>query len=290
MARALANAATRAGYEVSVVASRHIDNAQRIASVLPNCVAVPVEQPNDMSAVFSRADVVFLTVPDDAIAECAAHLAPQAGQALVHCSGASEVGLLAAATQSGGQIGGFHPLFLFAGLDDDAIRMTGSAITIEAEAPLNEILQRLASDIGCRALSIPAGERMRYHAGANYAASFLLCLLDEATHLWKSIGLPENDAHEAMWPLVMGTLNAARKRGLSGALAGPVSRGDAGIVARHTEALAAMGGNHATLYSLLTLRAIHLARQRPNADNAALDAIARTIAPYVPPVMPDSDA
>ncbi|AKM31763.1 NADP oxidoreductase [Pandoraea faecigallinarum] len=290
VARALAKAASDAGYRVEVVASRRIESAQHIASTLPECAVLPLERPGDMHAIFSRADLIFLTVSDDALADCAAHLAPQAGQALVHCSGASEVGLLAPATRSGGQIGGFHPLFLFAGLDDDAARLSGSAITIEAEAPLNEILQRFASDIGCRPLSIPAGERMRYHAGANYAASFLLCLLDEATHLWKAVGLPESDAREAMWPLVMGTLNAARERGLSGALAGPVSRGDAGIVTRHTEALAAMGGNHATLYSLLTLRAIHLARQRPNADNAALDAIARTVAPYIPPATPERDA
>ncbi|VVE67940.1 NADP oxidoreductase [Pandoraea captiosa] len=290
VASALAGAAARAGYEVPVIASRRGENAERVAAALRNCHALTIDRPGDMNAVFSRADVVFLTVPDDAIAECACYLTPRADQALVHCSGASEVGLLTRATKSGGQIGGFHPLFLFAGLDDDATRLAGSAITIEAEAPLNEVLQRLASDMGCRALSIPAGERMRYHAGANYAASFLLCLLDEATQLWKAIGLPAEDAREAMWPLVMGTLNAARERGLSGALAGPVSRGDAGIVTRHTEALAAMGGNHATLYSLLTQRAIHLARQRPNADDRALDAIARAIAPYIPPVAPEHDA
>ncbi|VVE18059.1 NADP oxidoreductase [Pandoraea capi] len=290
VARALAIAASRAGYHVTVVASRNIAKAQHIATALPKCSALSIDQPDGMNAVFSHAGLVFLTVPDDAIADCATHLAPRAGQALVHCSGASEVGLLDPSTKSGGHIGGFHPLFLFAGLDDDATRMRGSAITIEAEAPLNEVLQRFASDIGCRALSIAPGERMRYHAGANYAASFLLCLLDEATHLWKAIGMSETDARDAIWPLVMGTLEAARERGLSGALAGPVSRGDVGIVQRHTEALAAMGGNHATLYSLLTLRAIHLARQRPNIDIAALDTIARTIAPYVPPVMPPRDA
>ncbi|WP_157123092.1 Rossmann-like and DUF2520 domain-containing protein [Pandoraea vervacti] len=290
VASALARAAVRAGYEVPVIASRRRENTERVAAALRDCHPLTVDRPGDMNAVFSRADVIFLTVPDDAIAECAEHLTPRAGQALVHCSGASEVDLLAPAAKHGGQIGGFHPLFLFAGLDDDATRLPGSAIAIEAEAPLNEVLQRLASDMGCRTLSIPAGERMRYHAGANYAASFLLCLLDEATHLWKAIGLPTEDARDAMWPLVMGTLNAARERGLSGALAGPVSRGDAGIVTRHTEALAAMGGNHATLYSLLTQRAIHLARQRPNADDTALDAIARAIAPYIPPVAPERDA
>lgn len=289
VARALAAAAAQAGYAVTAIASRRLDAAQRVASALPGCAALPIDRPDDMNAVFSHADLVFLSVPDDAIATCAAHLAPRTGQALVHCSGASEVGLLAPATQHGAQIGGFHPLFLFAGLDDDAARMSGSAITIEADAPLSDTLHGLARAIGCHALSIPAGARMRYHAGANYAASFLLCLLDEATWLWQAIGMPEDDARDAMWPLVMGTLNAARERGLAGALAGPVSRGDASIVTRHTEALASLGDHHATLYSLLTLRAVRLARQRPHADNAALDAIAHAIAPYLPPAPPEGN-
>lgn len=283
VARALASASANAGYDVTVIASRRLDAAKRVADATSGCRAIAIDRPEAMGAVFAHADLVFLTVPDDAIASCASHLAPRAGQALVHCSGASEVALLAPAALHGAEIGGFHPLFLFAGLDDDATRLSGSTITIEAEGPLNDALHALANAIGCRALSIPAGERMRYHAGANYAASFLLCLLEEATQLWHAVGMPEDAARDAMWPLVMGTLNAARERGLSGALAGPVSRGDAGIVMRHTEALASMGGNHATLYSLLTLRAIRLARQRPGADGAALDAIARAIAPYLPP-------
>ncbi|WP_084656294.1 Rossmann-like and DUF2520 domain-containing protein [Pandoraea norimbergensis] len=286
VAKALSVAASRSGYEVTAIASRSSGTAQALASQFPQCTAIAVDDARGMNGVFDHADLVFLTVPDDALASCAATLSPADNQALVHCSGASEVELLRPAAKHGAQIGGFHPLFLFAGLADDATRMAGSAITIEAEPAFATTLRALANAIGCRPLEIPAGERMRYHAGANYAASFLLCLLEEATELWRAIGMPENDAKEAMWPLVMGTLNAARERGLSGALAGPVSRGDAGIVTRHTEALASMGGNHATLYSLLTQRAIRLARQRPNADNDALDAIARAIAPYVPPVSP----
>jgi len=286
VATAVSLAATRAGYNVTAVASRSANTAQALAVQLPQCRAIAAAEAADANAVFDHADLVFLTVPDDALAMCAENLSPSASQALVHCSGASEVELLRPAAKRGAQIGGFHPLFLFAGLADDATRMAGSAITIEAEPSLALTLRTLTVDIGCRPLEIPAGERMRYHAGANYAASFLLCALEEATELWRAIGMPEDDAQAAMWPLVMGTLTAARERGLSGALAGPVSRGDAGIVTRHTEALANMGGNHATLYALLTLRAIRLARQRPNADDAALDAIARAIAPYVPPVAP----
>ncbi|GAB3630253.1 NADP oxidoreductase [Pandoraea terrae] len=274
VARALAKAAVRAGWRVAAVASRTPDHAQRLAGTLPDCTAVAPE------AIFSHADLVFLTVPDDAIAPAAAVLRPGPGQALVHCSGASEVALLAPAQMRGAAIGGFHPLYLFAGLDDDAERLAGCAITLEADGRLGDTLRALTAAIGCRALTIPAGQRMLYHAGANYAASFLLCMLDEAVQLWRHIGMDETEAREALWPLVNGTLDAARQKGLPGALAGPVSRGDAGVVAKHAAALAAAGGDHAALYAMLIERAIGLARQRPKADEAALQAISAAVAAH----------
>lgn len=276
VARALAIATARAGYAVTAIASRTPAGAQSIADAVPGCAVVV---PDD---IFAHADLVFLSVPDDAIATCAQTLRPAAHQALVHCSGASEVALLTPAATSGAQIGGFHPLFLFAGLPDDATRLAGAAITIEAPTALANTLQTLAQDIGCRGMTIAAGERMRYHAGANYAASFLLCLLDEAAQLWQAIGMTDADARAALWPLVDGTLSAARERGLPGALAGPVSRGDAGIVQRHATALAAMGDDHAALYAMLTQRAVGLARQRPVFNDAALQAIDDAIQPHLP--------
>ena len=50
-------------------------------------------------------DLVLLTVPDDAIASTCAALDWRAGQAVVHCSGATELLVLAPAA-SGGESGG----------------------------------------------------------------------------------------------------------------------------------------------------------------------------------------
>ena len=71
-----------------------------------------------------------------------------------------------------------------------------------------------------------------------------------------------------MWPLVDGTLAAARARGLAGALAGPVSRGDGGVIDKHLSALDTLGADHAALYTALTRRALALAAERgtPSAD------------------------
>jgi predicted short-subunit dehydrogenase-like oxidoreductase (DUF2520 family) len=132
----------------------------------------------------------------------------------------------------------------------------------------------------CTPLEIPAGARMLYHASANYAASFILCGLREAVEVWGSFGVNEEDTLAALWPMLEGTLKTARDRGLSSALAGPVSRGDAAVVERQLERLQQLGGEHARLYAQMTRRAVRLARARKPMPGA-LDAIDALLDPYL---------
>lgn len=74
--------------------------------------------------------------------------------------------------------------------------------------------------------------------------------------------MDEEEALRALLPMLSGTVETAREKGLANALAGPVSRGDAGIVERQLALLDGMGGDHATLYALMTRRAVELARRR----------------------------
>ncbi len=277
VARCLAAVWARAGYTVAAVASRSRTSAEQFAAEVPGCKACDSAQ-----QVVDDAQLIFITVPDDAIAASAASLTFRPGQAVVHCSGASEVSLLEPARKQGAAIGGFHPLYLFSGLAADRERIVGAYITLEAPEPLETQLTALVHALRCTPLEIPAGARMLYHASANYAASFILCGLREAVEVWGSFGVNEEDTLAALWPMLEGTLKTAHDRGLSSALAGPVSRGDAAVVERQLERLQQLGGEHARLYAQMTRRAVRLARARKPMPGA-LDAIdALQLDPYLP--------
>ena len=276
VARCLASVWAGAGYRVTAVSSRSPASAERLAGSLAACQAHAHAQ-----QVVDAAELIFVTVPDDAIRPTVAALQFRSGQAVVHCSGASEVGLLETAHAQGAAIGGLHPLYLFSGLATDCERIAGASITLEApDEALRAELGALVAALGCTALQIPAGARMLYHASANYAASFILCGLREAVAVWGSFGINEADTLAALWPMLEGTLKTARERGLAGALAGPVSRGDAAVIGRQLEQLAQLGGEHARLYAHMTRRAVQLARQRESVP-PALDAIEALLAPYL---------
>ena len=159
LARCLAAIWSRAGYPVTAIASRSAASAREFAGELPGCQIA-----DDGSAVARHADIVFLTVPDDAIGATANALqldqARASSQAVVHCSGATPVDVLAPAQAQGAEIGGFHPLFLFGGLASDQTRIAGCSVTIEARGPLHDTLTALVRALGCHPLSIPPGGRL----------------------------------------------------------------------------------------------------------------------------------
>ncbi|GLU30408.1 DUF2520 domain-containing protein [Trinickia caryophylli] len=277
LTRCLALGFSRAGYPVTSVSSRSPASAHALAEALDGCRAV-----DDPQQVVDTADIVFLAVPDDSIGTVANTLhfdaAARGGrrQALVHCSGATEVAILSAAAAQGAFTGGFHPLYLFGGTAADVERIAGCSIAVEAAPELGEALKALARAIGCHPLSIAPGERMLYHGAAHYAASFALSALAEAVALWRALGMDETDTLRALLPMLAGSIETAREKGLAGALAGPVSRGDAGLLEKQLARFEALGGDHAALYALLTRRAIALARSR-EAPPATLEAMAAAV-------------
>jgi predicted short-subunit dehydrogenase-like oxidoreductase (DUF2520 family) len=266
----LARAVDRAGLDVVAVASRSPPAADALAGALRACEATSAEQA-------AAADLVFLTVPDDAIAALAARLPWRAGQSVVHCSGATEVAALAPAERAGAAIGGFHPLQIFSDPQQALALLAGSSVAIEGPPALEALLRDIAGRLGMRAIVLPPGARALYHGGASFAASFLLSMLQEACAVWATFGVSEHDTLQALMPLAEGTLAAASARGPAGALAGPVSRGDAGVVQRHVDALERLGGEHARFYREMTRRQLQLARASGRLSEGQLAALAEVV-------------
>ncbi len=264
LGRTLALALVSSGENVLAVAGRKApeDLAARIGG---SCRATLPEE------AVALADLVILSVSDDAIAPLAAALPWRSGQAVVHCSGATELSVLAPALAAGATIGGFHPLQIFSDPERALTLLPGSAVAIEAEdAALRAQLLRLAGVLGMKPLQLQPGTRAAYHGAASFAASYLLSMLDEAVQVWAAIGLPQDLTLQALMPLARGTLDAAESRGLAGALAGPISRGDAGVVAAHLKALDQLGGAHGAFYRELARRQLTLARASGRVGDEAL--------------------
>ncbi|MBB4844687.1 putative short-subunit dehydrogenase-like oxidoreductase (DUF2520 family) [Paucibacter oligotrophus] len=268
LGQTLALALARRGEPLRAIASRRPASAQALAAQIPGCQALSAEQ------AVAAAELVFLSVPDDEIAGLAQALPWRAGQAVLHCSGATELAALGPALAAGAAVGGFHPLQIFSDPQQALGLLAGSTVAIEsADAGLQAELLRLAGRLEMRPLSLPPGARAAYHGAASFAASFILSLLDEAAEVWARLGLPREQALPALLPLAQGTLQAAQSRGLAGALSGPISRGDCGVVAAHLQAFDGLGEAHGRFYRELARRQLDLAAQAGRLDAATLAAL-----------------
>lgn len=249
----LALSLARSGRKVVAVASRSAASARALARRIPGARAVASPQ-----EAADLADLVFLTVPDDAIEAVASGIRWRAGAACVHCSGAGDLDLLAGAAAQGARVGGFHPLRMF-GEPGKSFDLRGCAIAIAGASALSRELGRLARALGARPLRVPEGSRALYHIGANFSGAFIVALIAETVALWKELGIAEKDALRALLPLLRGSVDNVEKLGPAGALGSVVARGDVGTIRKHVEALAKTAPESLNLYRLLSLRTVPLA-------------------------------
>lgn len=268
VAKGLAWGMAQSGQCVVEVASRSPGSAKQLAARIAGCRVAAHAQD-----VVDGSDLVFITVPDDAIAGVVASLGWRKGAAVVHCSGASEVAVLEPAAQAGAHTGGFHPLQLFADPEVALAGLPGCTIAIEAEAPLSSQLEQLAQALRCRTIRLPPGCRVRYHAAAHYAGGFVITLLNQAVELWQSFGIAREDAITALLPLLRGTAAAVEHSGLAQGMAGTYSRGDIGTLEKHLVELARVGPDALRLYCELALRSIPLGLERGGYDEHRAEAM-----------------
>ena len=245
----LARALIRSGPAVRVL-GRH-------ARLLPEPLA-PVE--TDWMGAVVASGLVIIAVPDDTIAEIALVLAGTKAltdrHVVLHTSGLHDRSALEALGTSGAALGSWHPLQTFALPDGDPGALPGTPVAIEGDIRALEAGRALAALLHLRPIvEIPPGGKARYHAAAVIASNYLVVLADVAARLARDAGAGDAST-DLFLPLIRRTLlNYAA--GGPATLTGPVSRGDAGTVARHLEALT---GTDRALYVALGREALKLAR------------------------------
>ncbi|HET7028281.1 MAG TPA: DUF2520 domain-containing protein [Candidatus Limnocylindrales bacterium] len=269
----LGAAFSRAGWTVAAVASRDPARRERFRSFVPGARAFA-----EPTALLDEVELVFLCVPDDALAGLAGSLRLYSGQALVHTSGALGADVLQPAMAAGTEVGTFHPLVAFADVDRALAALPGSTIAIEAGPELGSLLADLAEAVGAVPVRLAPGSKAAYHAGAVLAAGGFVALLDAVARLGAVAGLDEPAALALYGRLAEQTLANARELGVARALTGPIARGDAGTLRLHLAALAAHAPDVLPLYRAAAAREVDVAESRGTLSAAAAVAVRAALA------------
>jgi predicted short-subunit dehydrogenase-like oxidoreductase (DUF2520 family) len=269
----LGAALAAAGHRVVAVSAVSDASRSRAAALLPG---VPLAPPPD---VLAAADLVLLTVPDDALASLVAGLATtgsvRGGQLLVHTSGRFGTGVLAPATRAGGLPLALHPAMTFTGTSLDLGRLGGCAFGVTAPEPLWPVAEALVLEMGGEPIRVREEDRVLYHAALAHGSNHLVTLVAQALDLLRAAGV--SDPARLAGPLLAASLDNVLRTG-DAALTGPVARGDAGTVAEHVAAIGAVSAETLATYRALARatadRALAGHRLRAADAEALLDALA----------------
>ena len=206
---------------------------ERAAALLDG---VPVLDPRTIA---SRAEVLVLAVPDDALADLARGLSATGsvpgGQLVVHTSGRHGPDVLAPLEDAGCLVGALHPAMTFTGTEADLPRLIGCPMGVTAEPGTLPVVHALAVELGGSPVTIAPADRELYHASLAHAANHLVVLVDQAREALRLIGIEDPGGY--LTPLLRAALEESLQRGAH-ALTGPVVRGDAGTVRAHLDAFA----------------------------------------------------
>ncbi len=243
-----------AGHRVvaaSGVSDRSVDRA---SVLLPD---VPLLPPPDVAVM---ADLVLLTVPDDALPDLVRGLAAGGaftrGQLVVHTSGRWGTDVLRPASEAGVLPLALHPVMTFTGTSVDLNRLAGCVFGVTAPEPLLPIADALVLEMGGEPMHVDDARRELYHAALAHAANHLVTLVASSSELLREAGV--DDPARVLGPLLGAALDNALRSG-DAALTGPVARGDAQTVAAHVEAIGDVSAS---------TRAAYVALARLTADRA----------------------
>ncbi len=218
------------------------------------------------------ADVVLMAISDSGIDELARRLVEEGclPAVVLHTSGFHGALPLKALADAGCAVGGLHPLVSVpaAGAEAAARHLQGATVSVFGDPAALDAARHVADLLGARLIEVLEDQRPLYHAAAALAANGLVALFELARVNGAGAlapGSTADDLGRGLAHLGQGVLANLDALGAQAALTGPVSRGDAEVLAGH---LSALDPEARAAYRALLAPLLQLARQQGTSDAA----------------------
>jgi predicted short-subunit dehydrogenase-like oxidoreductase (DUF2520 family) len=247
---ALAVNLSRAGYRIEFLVVR---SRKRIPSATKNLarrvkatIVAVGETPLD-------SNLVWITVPDDAIANVAAQLASAQmwkGTTVFHSSGALTSDALSPLREKGATVASVHPGMTF--VRQSVPHLKGVPFGLEGDSAAVRLARKVVRELGGTAHLIKADNKVLYHAFGAFASPLLIALMTALEQVGKAAGIKPLDLKTMAGPLLRQTLNNYLEHGASASFSGPLVRGDVATVRKHLLALERVPEAHAAYLELST--------------------------------------
>jgi predicted short-subunit dehydrogenase-like oxidoreductase (DUF2520 family) len=267
----LAYALSQRGFCIEALSSRSQSSAeesrQRIGQGIPT---------TDNVFAASKGEVIFLTVPDDRIADIVKELADSPlsweDKVVFHCSGLLTSAILNPLRSKGAHTGSAHPCNSFPIKQSEPSLFEGIFFAIEGDSLAESAAISLVKKIGSFYFKIRPKNKARYHIACSMASNMSVVLFYTAQSLLGQCGIAEEEAKKILWPLLEGTLHNVNKIDIFDALTGPISRGDVTTIQKHLAELKKFPKAR-QIYIELAKQALEMAKQGDKIPDETVSAV-----------------
>jgi predicted short-subunit dehydrogenase-like oxidoreductase (DUF2520 family) len=250
---ALARTLTEAGYPVSAVVVRQGSRRIRQAKALARRIGAEV-------VTFGKrprtTDIVWVAVPDDAIAGVARQLAQSGdwkGKLVFHSSGALTSDELAPLRAKGARVASVHPMMTF--VRGEVPELAEVAFAMEGDGAAVRVARSIVEHLGGKPFVIKKENKVLYHAFGSFASPLVIALMASMEQVGIAAGIPNRDIKAVIGPLLEQTLRNYLQRHAAAAFTGPLARGDVATIRRHLLAMEKLPETKMVYVSLATAAA-----------------------------------
>jgi nicotinate (nicotinamide) nucleotide adenylyltransferase len=210
-------------------------------------------------------DAIWLLGQDRSLAAAAAALVARGAPRVpvLHAAGALVAReALAPAAAADYPVGTLHPICSLR-RDQPHGRLRTCVFGVEGDAPARAVALRwIGPQAHLDLQGLDAEQRVRYHAACALAGNHLAVLSERSAETMRALGLPAATVERALAELLRSALENLLALGVPDGVSGPAARGDLAALERHA---AALGGEAAEVYRLLSAQLVRLLAQRRRA-------------------------
>lgn len=263
-------------FDIKGVVNTHHDSAERAVAFIGAGVAY------DALCDLPIADVCMIAASDTQLERIASNLAKHPNivktKIAFHCSGIQPAALLAPLAEKGVKIASIHPVMTFAAPDKVVENFAGTYCGFEGDIEAFDVLCPIFERMGGHFFKISADQKDLYHAANVMACNYLVALMDVAIALYQGSGIPEQEVHALMRPLVSQTLENFFGSAAPQSLTGPIARGDYETVKRHLRVI--QDEKIWAVYTALGARTLEIAVAKGGVSQANLGAVENALNTY----------
>ncbi|MBU3190672.1 DUF2520 domain-containing protein [Clostridium bowmanii] len=205
--------------------------------------------------------LIFITTPDDFIHDVLQRLAnlDLTNKIICHTSGSLTSSNFLDINNSDAFAYSIHPIFAFSDKYNSYKSMQNAYFSIEGPDIHIHELKDFINSLGNKSLVINKDNKVLYHLASVTVSNLVLSLINTGCSYLSQCGLSENDALEALLPLIQNNIDNIKENGFISALTGPVERNDLETVKHHIDSIPKYD---APMYKNLSLNLLHLSEKK----------------------------